>query len=162
MATVTPVIGLPSAGLASPVHLLHLNVESGYRVPEIPLYLLWTQLEQLCQRWSLHAASGETHGTGMYVGPLDTSSPGPPISGPWVCPCWPVVTFLPMLDFPCISSIDSMMVTRSSAYRFSQGNPVPNSWERASSAVINSRGLKHEPCWSPILTMNSSSSLQLL
>ena len=40
LSTVTFVIGLPYTGVASPGNRLYLNVESGFRKPEIPPYLL--------------------------------------------------------------------------------------------------------------------------
>ena len=44
------VIGLPSSGLAIPVHRSHIKVGSGSRMSKIPLHFLWTQLEQPSQK----------------------------------------------------------------------------------------------------------------
>ena len=64
------------------------------------------------------------------------------------------------ISFSCSSSSDSVMMTRLSAYRFSQGHPTQNSWKRASRTMMNSRGLRQEPWWTPTFALNSSLRLQ--
>ena len=66
------------------------------------------------------------------------------------------------ISFSCSSSRDSVMMTKSSAYRFSQRHPVQNSWERpkASRMVMTRRRLRQQPCWTLIFTLNSLLRLQ--
>ena len=54
------------------------------------------------------------------------------------------------------SSSDSAMITRSSAYRSSQGIPERNSRDKASSTMMESSGLSTDPWWTPTFTSNSS------
>ena len=49
-----------------------------------------------------------------------------------------------------------MIVTRSSAYRSSQGPPEQNSGNKTSSTMIKSSGLSIEPWWTPTFISNSS------
>ena len=48
------------------------------------------------------------------------------------------------------------MITRSSAYRSSQGTPERNSCDKASSTMMKSSGLSTDPWWTPTFTSNSS------
>ena len=66
----------------------------------------------------------------------------------------------PRFSFFCSSPTDSVKMTRSSAYRFSQGHTVWNSWDMASRTVMNSKGLIQEPWWTPTFMLNSSLWLQ--
>ena len=59
----------------------------------------------------------------------------------------------------CISSSNSVIMTRSSAYSFSQRHPVWNSWENSSRTMMNSIGLRQEPWWTPTFTLNYSSEV---
>ena len=54
------------------------------------------------------------------------------------------------------SSSDSEMITRSSAYRSSQGTPERNSRDKASSTMMKSSGLSTDPWWTPTFTSNYS------
>ena len=47
------------------------------------------------------------------------------------------------------------MMTRSSAYRSSQGTPARNSSDKASSTMMKSKGLSTDPWWTPTFTSNS-------
>ena len=53
------------------------------------------------------------------------------------------------------SSRESAMMTRSSAYRSSQGTPALNSRDKASSTMMKSKGLSTDPWWTPTFTSNS-------
>ena len=53
------------------------------------------------------------------------------------------------------SSRESAMMTRSSAYRSSQGTPARNSRDKASSTMLKSKGLSTDPWWTPTYTSNS-------
>ena len=53
------------------------------------------------------------------------------------------------------TSRESAMMTRSSAYRSSQGTPAPNSRDRASSTMMKSKGLSTDPWWNPTFIPNS-------
>ena len=94
---------------------------------------------------------------GRWCPPQETSQPHPgslPDFWSTSSPSQDIRTFvLPMLNqspfpsmlvfqgisFCCNSSCNSMMMTKSSAYKFSQGHPVQNSWERASRTAMNNR-----------------------
>ena len=47
------------------------------------------------------------------------------------------------------------MMTRSSAYRSSQGTPARNSRDKASSTMMKSKGLSTDPWWTSTFTSNS-------
>ena len=68
---------------------------------------------------------------------------------------------LPWLHVPS-SSILSAISTWSSAYSNSQGSPVLNSLESASSTMIKSNGLSTDPWWTPILTGKGSPMVPLI
>ena len=53
------------------------------------------------------------------------------------------------------SSRESAMMTRSSAYRSSQGTPARNSRDKASNTMMKSKGLSMDPWWTPTFTSNS-------
>ena len=53
------------------------------------------------------------------------------------------------------SSRESAMMTRSSAYRSSQGTPAQNSGDKASSTMMKSKGLSTDPWWTLTFTSNS-------
>ena len=53
------------------------------------------------------------------------------------------------------SSRESAMMTRSSAYRSSQGTPARNSRDKGSSTMMKSKGLSTDPWWTPTFTSNS-------
>ena len=53
------------------------------------------------------------------------------------------------------SSRESAMMTRSSAYRSSQGTPARNSRDKASSTMMKSKGLSTDRWWTPTFTSNS-------
>ena len=55
------------------------------------------------------------------------------------------------------SSRESAMMTRSTAYRSSQGTPAQNSRDKASSTMMKSKGLSTDPWWTP--TFDTSNSL---
>ena len=153
LTTVTSVIGLPSSGLACQVHRLHLKLGSGFRGQEVPLHFFWIQLEQPPQKrefvlipmrytpqWSLLDLC--TSDIRTLVLPMVTRSPFPSM-----------LVFL-MISFSCSSSSVSVMVSRSSACRFSQGHPIRNSLEWAFRTVMNHRGLRQEPWWTLTFTLN--------
>ena len=83
------------------------------------------------------------------------------ISGPWFCPCWPKVIFL-----PCWFSRGSASVVIPSAIQWwwpghrHTGFPRDILCERASRIVMSSKGLKQDPWWTPSFTLNSSLRLQ--
>ena len=64
------------------------------------------------------------------------------------------------ISFSCRSSSDSVMMTSASAYRFFQGHPAWNAWEKASTTVMNRKGLRQKLWWTHTLTLNSSLRLQ--
>ena len=143
--TVTFVISLPSIGLAWPVHRLHLKLASDFRRPGMPLHFLWIQLEQPPQKMEFVRMPLRPMPLGSLPEFWSTSSPEPDIST-LVLPMstqspFPSMLVFQRISFYCNSSKESVMMTKSSAYRFSQGHPVWNSWERASRTVINSKGL---------------------
>ena len=62
----------------------------------------------------------------------------------------------PEISFSGNSSSDSLMMNKSSAYRFSNGHLVWNSCKRVSRTTMNSKGLRQELWWMPaFLTFNS-------
>ena len=83
----------------------------------------------------------EAHSTGFFV--RGTSSPGPYIRTLVL----PMLTRSPspsmlvphQISFSCSTNSNSVMISMSSAHRFSHGHPVLNMWERASWTVMNSR-----------------------
>ena len=122
----------------------------------MPLHSLWIQLEQTPQKMELVPTPSRHTPQGSLPDFWSTSNPGPNIR----------ILMLPMLtrnpfpsmlvfqriSFCCNSSNDSVMMARSSAYRFSQGHPVRNSWERVpepwwkvrgSSKSLGERPLSH-------------------
>ena len=106
----------------------------------------------------------ETHATGVFARLLKHIEPDADIRT-FVLLMLTGSPFPPMLVFKsvslyCSSSSESVMMTRSSAYRFPQGYPVRNSLERASRSTMNSKGLKQEPLWTPTFTLNCSLRLQ--
>merc|ERR1712002_691096 len=144
----------------SPVQTLHLKFGSSTRRVLIPLHLLCTH------------SSHELHLMEFLRTPLWHTAQG-------YLPCFltgaelllltitlvlPMFTLSPLLSMPSFHSLSltissSMvlaMITRSSAYSSSHGHPVLNSMERASSTMMNSRGLNTEPWCTPILTSKGS------
>ena len=57
------------------------------------------------------------------------------------------------------SSRESAMMTRLSAYRSSQGTPARNSYYKASSTMMKSKGLRTDLWWTPTFTSNSAENL---
>ena len=114
-----------------------------FRWPDIPLLLLRTQLEQPTQKTKF-VSTPLRHTVQVFFSDFwSTSIPGPDIrtfvlSMLTQSPFHPMLVFL-RISFSCDSSSDSEMMTRSSAYRFSQGHSVGKSWERASRTTTNSR-----------------------
>ena len=53
------------------------------------------------------------------------------------------------------SSRESALMTRSSAYRSSQGTPALNSCDKSSSTMMKSKRLNTDPWWSRTFTSNS-------
>ena len=104
------------------------------------------------------------HARGVFARLLKHIEPQPSIRTlvlPMLTPSpFPTMLVFKRISFSCNSSSDSVMMTRSSAYRFSQEHPVRNFWERASWIVMNSKGLKQEPWWAPTVMLNSSLRLQ--
>ena len=147
----------PSIGLACPVHSLHLKLASDFRGPGISLHLLWIQLEQPPQKVEFVLTPLRHTSQWSLTDFWSTSSPGPQIR----TLCLPMLTCNPFpsmlvfqrISFCCNSSSNSVMTTRSSAYRFSQGHPVWHIWERASRTMMNNKGIK--PWWTPTFTLNS-------
>ena len=155
--------GLSSTGLACPVHHFRLKLRSDSRWPEIPLHLLWTQLEQPPERIEFVPMPLSHTAQGFLLDFWSTSSPRPD-TRTLVLPMLTWSPFPSMLVFQrisssCSSSSDWEMI-RSSAYMFSQGHPVWNSWGKASRTMMNSSGVRQEPCWTPTFTLNSSLWLQ--
>ena len=78
----------------------------------------------------------------------------------FVFPAFTVNPFFSMASFHIKnllthSSRESAKMTRSSAYRSSQGTPAQNSWDKASSTMMKSKGLRTDPWWTPTFTSNS-------
>ena len=59
------------------------------------------------------------------------------------------------LNFTNKPSIVSETMARSSTYNSSQGQPVRNSLDSVSSTMINKRGLRTDPWWTPTFTSNT-------
>ena len=122
---------LPSTGLACPEHCLHLKLGSGFKEPEIPLHLLWTQLKQPPQKMEFVPTPLWHTAQGSLPDFWSTSSPIPDIRT-LVLPMlirslFPSMLVFQRISFSCSSSCDWEMMTRSSAYRLFQGHPVRNS-----------------------------------
>ena len=138
------VISLPSIVLAWPVHRLHLKLASDFRRPGMPLHFLWIQLEQPPQKMEFVRMPSRPTPQGSSPDFWSISSPDPDIRT-LVLPmltrsAFPSMLVFQRISFYCSSSRESVMMTKLSAYRFSQGHPVRNFWERASRTVINSKG----------------------
>ena len=78
----------------------------------------------------------------------------------FVFPAFTLNSFFSMASFNIKSllthsSRELAMMTRSSAYRFSQGTPAQNSRDKASSTMMKSKGLITDPWWAPTFTSNS-------
>ena len=157
-------IGLPSIDLASAVRCLYLKLGSGFRGP---LHILWTQQEQPPQNMEFvptpfrHAAH-----RGSMPDSRSTSNPGSAIRtlvlhllarSPF-----PYMLVTQGISFSCSSSGDSVVMTRSSVYRFTQVHPVRNSWERTFRTLMHCRGLSLG--WHPLLhwTLQSGCSQHAL
>ena len=79
----------------------------------------------------------------------------------FVFPAFTLIPFSSIASFQVKSlqthySSDSTIITRSSAYRSSQGTQERNSRDKASSTMMRSSGLSTEPWWTPTFTSNSS------
>ena len=138
---------------------LHIKLGSGFRGPEVSLSLVDTTATTTTEN-GVCADALETDGTGPLPDFRSTPNPGPDIRT-LVLPIltrspFPSILVFQRISFSCSSSSDSVTMTRLSAYRFSNGHPVQNSWERAFRTAMNSRGLSQEPWWTPTFTLNSS------
>ena len=73
---------IAAIALAYPVHRLHLKLRLGFREPEIPLLLLFTQLEQPPQEKGVYSDKFETRGTGVFARLLKHMGSQPRYQGP--------------------------------------------------------------------------------
>ena len=146
--TVTSVISLPSSGLAWPVHRLHLKLASDFRQPGMPLHFLWIQLEQPPQKMEFVRMPLRPMPQGSLPEFWSTSSPDPDIST-LVLPMstqspFPSMLVFQRISFYCNSSKESVMMTKSSAYRDilyeTPGRGLPEPWltVRGSTALVKS------------------------
>ena len=136
-STSTSVTGRPSFGQSTPRHLWQTNSGSATNLPVRPLHFLWTH--------SLHWL----HSIEVTPTPLWQMAHGnSPESYRRLSPTLEIRNFVffiltlkPLLSIPAFqtsslemhSSRKSAITTRSSAYRSSQGTPVRNSRNNASS-----------------------------
>ena len=75
----------------------------------------------------------------------------------FVFPAFTLNPFFSMASFHIKSLLthsyrESAMMTRSSAYRSSQGTPAQNSHDKFSSTMMKSKGLSTDPWWTPTFT----------
>ena len=150
------VAGLPSIGRALPRHLPHRKFGSGFILCS-PLHFLCTQCEQLVQK--------------IELSPIpDLQTPHrylPESFKEWrfglliMTLVFPMLTLSPFTsnsDFQSFSftqsfSSHSAMITRSSLYKSSHGQPVRNSRERASSTMISEEDSEQSPDAHPLLSL---------
>ena len=149
--TLTSAISLASIGLACSVQSFHLKLASGFRRPDMPLHSLWIQLEQPPHKMVFVPTRLRHTLQGSLPDFWSTSSPGPNIRT-LVLPVltrnsFPSISVFQGISFSNPSGVSVIMI-RSSAYRFSQGHPVRNAWEMASRTMMNSKGRnQHERCF---------------
>ena len=77
-----------------------------------------------------------------------------------IFPAFTLIPFFSMASFHIKSllthsSRESAMMTRSFAYRSSQGTPARNSRDKAYSTMMKIKGLSTDPYWTPTFTSNS-------
>ena len=134
------------------------------RGPDIPMHFFGSKLEQPSQTMGFVTTPLRFTAQGSLLDFWKTPSPGPDIRC-LVLPMWslsplPSILVFQRINFSYSSSGDSVIIIRSSVYRFCQGHHVRNFCEKASGTVINSRGLRQKPWRIPIFTLNSSLRLQ--
>src|SRR6188768_891845 len=102
-------------------------------------------------------------------GHLDDSSNGTEPTLQFITLVLPTLTLRPFISsssfhFPSFSiklSSDSAIITKSSAYSSSHGNPHPKCCVSASNTMVNSSGLSTEPWCTPTFTSNSSITIKM-
>ena len=136
-------------GRAIPWHLLHLNSEFAFSEPVIPLHFLCTQREHPLQKIELFPTPF-LHVLHGYFPESFREFKLFPLNMTFVLPTLTLSPFASMACFHLLnldrsSSSVSAMMTKSSAYNNSQGVPVRNSRDRASSTMTKRSGLSTDP-----------------
>ena len=131
-----------------------------YNLPIMPLHFLWTQCKDPVQQMvllptpflqTLHGYLPESFNvwrlTALTMILVSLMLTLRPLASKLV---------FHLINFILRSSSVLVMITRLSAYSNSQDVPEQNSRDKASSTMMNKRGLSTELWWTPTLTPNSS------